>query len=215
MKCDCKKFLTKEYSTTGQCIKQFWLFNKFTESQMEKLQQIGLRRVLKKGTPAFLQEDPCDEMFLIKSGRIKLFKINEDGSEITLDFRKPGDMIGENIFSGQECYPMSAWTLEDTITCGFKKKTFNQLILDHPDIGLNVIQSMSIKLSSLTDRLEGMAENYLENRLYSVLSNIAQEHGVRVKGGFAIKFPLTHEDLGFLIGAHRVSISKAMKSLFN
>ena len=56
-------------------------------------------------------------MFLIKNGRIKLSKVNEDGSEVTLDFRKAGDFIGENIFTGQEDYPLSAWALEDTITC--------------------------------------------------------------------------------------------------
>ena len=58
-----------------------------------------------------------------------------------------------------------------------------------------------------------MSENNLENRLYNVLSGIAEEHGTRVAGGIQLKIPLTHEDLGFLVGAHRVSITKAMKSL--
>lgn len=180
---------------------------------MEELQRIGLRKFIRKGSPAFIQGDPGDEMFLIKTGRIKLCKVHEDGSEVTLDFRKAGDFIGENILSGQEDYPLSAWALEDTVTCGFKKKNFNELVLANPDIGLKVIQSMGAKMSSMTDRLEGMAENSLENRLYSVLSNVAKEHGTRVDDGLAIKFPLTHEDLGFLVGAHRVSITKAMRSL--
>ncbi|MFH0785124.1 MAG: Crp/Fnr family transcriptional regulator [Pseudomonadota bacterium] len=152
-------------------------------------------------------------MFLIKTGRIKLCKVHEDGSEVTLDFRKAGDFIGENILSGQEDYPLSAWALEDTVTCGFEIKNFNELVLANPDIGLKVIQSMGAKMSSMTDRLESMAENSLENRLYSVLSNVAKEHGTRVDDGLAIKFSLTHEDLGFLVGAHRVSITKAMRSL--
>ena len=43
--------------------------------------------------------------------------------------------------------------------------------------------------------------------------NVAREHGVRSAEGFTIQFPLTHEDLSFLTGAHRVSITRAMKSL--
>jgi CRP-like cAMP-binding protein len=53
----------------------------------------------------------------------------------------------------------------------------------------------------------------LEDRLYQVLTQVAKEHGVRSPRGFSIQFPLTHEELGFLVGAHRVSITKAMKSL--
>jgi CRP/FNR family transcriptional regulator len=43
--------------------------------------------------------------------------------------------------------------------------------------------------------------------------NVAREHGVKSAEGFTIQFPLTHEDLSFLTGAHRVSITRAMKSL--
>ncbi len=53
----------------------------------------------------------------------------------------------------------------------------------------------------------------LEDRLYRVLMNVAREHGIRSSDGFTIQFPLTHEDLSFLTGAHRVSITRAMKSL--
>lgn len=34
-----------------------------------------------------------------------------------------------------------------------------------------------------------------------------------MSGGWNIAFPLTHEKIGFLVGAHRVSITKALKKL--
>lgn len=42
---------------------------------------------------------------------------------------------------------------------------------------------------------------------------VARDHGVKGPRGSSIQFPLTHEELGFLVGAHRVSITKAMKAL--
>jgi hypothetical protein len=42
---------------------------------------------------------------------------------------------------------------------------------------------------------------------------VAREHGVKSQRGFTIQFPLIHEELGFLGGAHRVSITRAMKAL--
>ncbi len=44
-------------------------------------------------------------------------------------------------------------------------------------------------------------------------SQVAREHGAPSEAGLVIQFPLTHEDLSFLVGAHRVSITRAMKAL--
>jgi len=46
-----------------------------------------------------------------------------------------------------------------------------------------------------------------------VLTSVAKEHGTISPQGTVIQFPLTHEDLSFLTGAHRVSITRAMKVL--
>lgn len=213
MKCNCTSFHSPDSLVTDKCFKDFWIFKDFQQDQLDQLQGIGIRRIIEKGSPVFRQGDPVNEIFLIKSGRIKLNKVHEDGSEITLDFRKAGDMIGEDLFSGKQSYPLSAWAIEDTVTCGFNINAFDELVLNHPEIGLKVIRSMSSKISSITGRLESMSENNLENRLYHILSGIAEEHGKRVEEGIQLKIPLTHEDLGFLVGAHRVSITKAMKSL--
>lgn len=68
-------------------------------------------------------------------------------------------------------------------------------------------------MSSLTSRVGSMSLGSLEERLYSVLNAVAREHGRESPEGYVIQFPLTHEDLGFLVGAHRVSITRAMKEL--
>ena len=60
-----------------------------------------------------------------------------------------------------------------------------------------------------------MSEKSLDQRLYNVLLNVAKDHGTKVSKGMELKFSLTHEELGFLASAHRVSIIKAMKSLID
>ncbi|MBU4118561.1 MAG: Crp/Fnr family transcriptional regulator, partial [Proteobacteria bacterium] len=161
----------------------------------------------------FMQGDPADELFLLKGGRIKLVKILEDGSELTLDIRKAGDFVGENTFSDHGEFPVSAICLEDTLTCGYSRSQFEQLVLQNPNIGLQVIRNLSERISWLTSQVGSLAVTNIEERLYSVLCNVAKEHGASVPRGMVIQFPLTHEDLSFLTGAHRVSITRAMKAL--
>ncbi|MCK5684064.1 Crp/Fnr family transcriptional regulator [bacterium] len=68
----------------------------------------------------------------MKCGRIKLSKVLEDGTELMLDIRKFGDFLGENMFSDEGRYPVSAVCLEDTFTCGFSRNQFEELMLKHP-----------------------------------------------------------------------------------
>jgi CRP-like cAMP-binding protein len=72
---------------------------------------------------------------------------------------------------------------------------------------------LSNRINWLTERVGSLSLTNLEDRLYQVLTQVAREHGVESPRGFSIQFPLTHEELGFLVGAHRVSITKAMKTL--
>jgi CRP/FNR family transcriptional regulator len=196
-----------------KCLGQHWLFKDLHSREVETVVERASRRKYRSGEPVFFQGDRADRMFLIKAGRIKLVKSPEDGGEITLDIRQSGDFLGEDIFSEEVNYPVTAWAVDDTTTCGFNRDELERLILDYPQIGVHIIRNLSTRITRLTTRLEIMAKDNLEKKLYQLLVNLAYEHGEKYAGGFIIQFPLTHEELSFLVGAHRVSITKAMKKL--
>jgi len=100
--------------------------------------------------------------------------------------------------------------MEDTLFCRFSKEDFEKFLLDNPNIRLQAIKNLSNRISWLTSRVGSMSVTNLEELLYWVLTNVAREHGTKSQKGFVIQFPLTHEYLSFLVGAHRVSITKAM-----
>jgi CRP/FNR family transcriptional regulator len=189
------------------------VFGNLEAEEMAALAQAALRKTYKKGQVVFSQGDPANQMFLLKAGRVKLGKLTAEGNEITLDIRKAGDFLGESMLIEDADYPLTALCLEDTLTCGFTKAAFEKLILENSNIGLQVIRNLSNRIAWLTERVGSFSLTNLEDRLYQVLTQVAREHGVKSSRGFSIEFPLTHEELGFLVGAHRVSITKALKAL--
>lgn len=213
MSCPCEQIAGKDVGLSPICIGHLWVFQNLAPAEIEALSREALRKKSAKGWALFHQGDPSDEMFLIKGGRIKLSKVLEDGTELTLDIRKAGDFVGENMFSEEGRYPVSAYCLEDTLTCGFNRKQFETLVLEHPKVGLQVIANLSARIAWLTSHVGSLAVTNIEDRLYRVLSSVAKEHGAHSPQGLVIQFPLTHEELGFLTGAHRVSITRAMKTL--
>lgn len=108
-------------------------------------------------------------------------------------------------------YPVGATCLEPTLTCGFDKKTFEALVLTHPDIGLVAI--LSRRIQQLSGKVGALSEPNLEDRMYEVLVHVAWEVGARVDDGWTLGFPLTHDEIGFLVGAHRVSVTRALALL--
>ena len=109
-------------------------------------------------------------------------------------------------------YPVSAVCLEDTLTCSFTRSQFEELVLKHPTVGLQVIKTLSERISWLTDRVGNLSVTNIEDRLYRVLRNVAKEHGAQSPQGVMIQFPMTHEDLSFLTGTHRVTNSTGHES---
>lgn len=213
MGCVCEELAGKDVDLSATCIGDLWIFENLNPEEMGALVQGALRRIYDRDQTVFLQGDPAREMFLLKAGRVKLSKVMEDGTEITLDFRKAGDFLGENMLSEDIEYPVTAWCMERTLICGFEKDRFEKIVLQHPNIGLQVIRNLSNRINWLTTRMGSMSITNLEDRLYGILVSVAREHGAKNSRGFVIQFPLTHEDLSFLVGAHRVSITRAMKHL--
>jgi CRP-like cAMP-binding protein len=213
MGCLCEQIAGDEHILSPVCIGHLWLFEHLARPELEALATAANRKTLSPREAVFHQGDPADSIVLIKSGRVKLSKVLNDGAEVTLDYRKAGDFLGENMFSEQADYPVTAWCVEPTLTCGFTRSKFESLVLQHPNLGLQVIKNLSRRIALLTDHVGSLAFSSLEQKLFGVLANVAREHGEKNDDGYAIPFPLTHEDLGFLVGAHRVSVTRAMKAL--
>jgi CRP/FNR family cyclic AMP-dependent transcriptional regulator len=213
MGCLCQQIAGDDIELSPTCIGNLWIFEKLAPEDVQALAKKALRKKMKKRETVFMQGDSANEVFLIKGGRIKLTKVLENGTELMLDLRKSGDFVGENMFSDEGEYPVSAVCLEDTLTCGFTRNQFEELVLKHPTVGLQVIKTLSERISWLTTRVGNLAVSNIEDRLYRVLSNVAKEHGTKSPKGMVIQFPLTHEDLSFLTGAHRVTVTRAMKAL--
>lgn len=157
MGCLCKKLIGDRLDAVSACIGNLWVFENLSVEEKQALAEAALKKPYNQGDIIFSQGVKANLMFLIKAGRVKLSKFTEDGNEIIFDIRKGGDFVGENIFSEDVDYPVTATCMEDTFTCGFSKSIFKQLVLKYPNIGLQVIKNMSRRMSWLSSHVESMA----------------------------------------------------------
>jgi CRP/FNR family transcriptional regulator len=211
--CTCDGLTAGQAGVSPVCLAHLWLFQSLSRDEVSALMDAAWRKPYERGQYVFIEGQPATLLFAIKAGRVKLIKTDTDGTEILVDMRKAGDFIGEAFLSDDAAYPLTAECAEDSLLCGLTRERFERLIREQPNIGLQIMRNMSERISWLTSRVGGLSTTHLEDRLYAVLSTVAREHGAETEGGLSIEFPLTHEELSFLVGAHRVSVTKALKAL--
>ncbi len=85
MACQCTEIAGDEMPLSETCIGHLWVFKNLAPEELKALTTEASKKRLSKGEALFMQGDRCDEMFLIKGGRVKLSKVLEDGSELTLE----------------------------------------------------------------------------------------------------------------------------------
>jgi CRP/FNR family transcriptional regulator, cyclic AMP receptor protein len=211
--CLCRQKFGREHPLHPRCFGQLWLFDGLSPEDRSALGPELFRKRHGAGAVLFRQGDPGDRMVLLKAGSVKLSTITEDGRALTLDVRKAGDLLGESVFIEEAEFPVTATCLEPTLSCSISRATLERVILQHPTVGLALVRNLSRRIKLLTEKLGALSEPALEDRLYQVLVRVAQEVGHPRPRGWVIEFPLSHEEIGFLVGAHRVSVTRAMARL--
>lgn len=211
--CGCEQAVGLGAPLHPRCFGEVWLFEGAPPEAWESVAPNLIRKEFAQGDALFRQGEQAESMYLLKMGAVKLWKPTDDGRELVLDIRRAGDVLGESVFIETGEYPVNATCLGPTMTCGLSRTVFERLVVEHPAVGLAVIRNLSRRIDYLTGKLGALSEPALEDRLYQVLVAVARQVGARAPGGWDIAFPLTHEEIGFLVGAHRVSITRTLKKL--
>lgn len=191
-------------------MKDLSLFSTLDLSEREKIGMLAGKRVYRKHEIIFRDTDPAHTIYLIKYGRIRLFKVSEGGKEITLDILKADDIFGENTFFEENPrHTLSAQAMEDTFICSCSKEHF-ALLLQNPQTALKIIQFLGEKLNNYTNKVASIAFQDVKGRIAVMLLRLAEEYGKPSPEGTIIEINLTHQDIACLVNASRVMVTNTL-----
>ena len=192
-----------------RCMKELSIFQSLDFLEKEKIGALACKKTYQKNEHIFYEGDPADTIFLIKSGRVRLYKISYSGKEITLDILKTDDIFGENTFFEDTLYSMNAQALEDTFICSCSREQL-PLLLNNPATAMKIIQELSSKIQDYSEQIARIAFNDVKSRTSEVLLRLANDYGEPIENGTVLDIKLTHQDLACLVNASRVMVSNIM-----
>jgi CRP/FNR family cyclic AMP-dependent transcriptional regulator len=168
----------------------------------------GVTRTFPRNTVLINEGDVGDSLYIVVSGRVKIFASNEAGREFVIDFFGPGEYVGEMSLDGAR-RSASVMTVEPTTCVVVNRAHFREFILAHPDFAMHLIERLIHRVRVTTGNLKSLALSDVYGRLVRLLNALAQP----VDGKYIVPEKLTQQEIADRIGASRDMIGKLMKDL--
>lgn len=166
----------------------------------------------KKSQIIFYEGNNPFGIYCVNSGKIKIYKISENGKEQIIRFAKEGDILGYRSLISGEPYRASAETLTDSILCFIPKEILFNLIETNRPFSLKFMQFLCAELGAAESRMLNLSQKPVTERLAEVLLILREKFGLEPDNK-TIKVNLTREDLANFVGTATETIVRLLKEL--
>jgi CRP/FNR family transcriptional regulator, cyclic AMP receptor protein len=178
------------------------------ESALRALAPDGAVRAFAKGSVIINEGDETDSLYVVLSGRAKIYVSEEDGREVVVNTVGPGEYFGELVLDGG---PRSAsvMALEPCRFFIIPREDIEQLIESNPAFARDLIHKLIERVRDLTDKVRDLALKSVYNRFVRFLD----ENSVERDGRRFVSERLTQHDIAARIGGSREMVSRIIKDL--
>jgi len=190
-------------------LKSIPLFSGLGDAELHALFDHASVRSFVKNSVIINDGDESDSLYVIASGKVKIFLMNDKGREIILNYQSTGEYFGELSLLDQVCRSASVKTLEACQFIVITKAAFMRCISMHPEIALRLIRDLTARLRDLTDEVKGFALLDVYGRLSRTLLKLAEMKD----GELVIDQPPSRKDLASMVGSSREMTTRIIKSL--
>ena len=189
------------------------LFTGLSLAQLREISQKLPMTTCRVGGLVTSPDEDDERLYIVKHGRVRVYRLTPDGKQLTLDILDKGRIVGRMSWLGQELNDVYAEAIEDAVVCSFTPPELRWLIDRYPGIGLNIIRYLSERLAVSEREREVMAFRSVEQRLAVRLMELSERFGKPSDGGVAIDARLTQQELADMIGASRETLAITISSL--
>jgi CRP/FNR family cyclic AMP-dependent transcriptional regulator len=178
------------------------------EHELRVLSAHASEQMFQKNVVIVNEGDQSNTIFIILSGRVKVFLRNADGREMVINVLGPREYFGEMVIDDG---PRSASvaTLETSRFMIITKADFKALVTADSDFGLKLINRLMQRVRALTDNIRSLALLDVYGRVARLLLELATEQD----GRLIVAEKLTQQDIAERVGASREMISRIFKDL--
>ncbi len=188
------------------CIDHVPIFTSLSHEEKMEIVEIASSRNFEKGETIYSAGDGSGTLFVLYTGKVKLFRLNTSGKEQVLRLVGPGEFIGElSLFSS---LPLTdnAQALEATTMCVLQGQRFKELMAKYPSIAFKVMDELSRRLEKAENRIEDISLSSVTKRIAGALLELSE-------GKQEFLLPMAKGDLASQLGMMQETLSRKLTAL--
>jgi CRP/FNR family cyclic AMP-dependent transcriptional regulator len=196
-----------------QVLKATPLFAALDDVELNSLAARSGSRSYAAGEILFSEGEPCEGLYIVVAGRVRIFKTSPNGREQVLTVEGPGGSIAElPVFDGGT-YPASASALEKSEALFVSRAHLRAICLEHPEVSLKLLQVVGARLRRLVGIIEELSFTTVRHRLISWILRQAKLEGQSTGRGVVFPLSMSHQELASHIGTVRELVSRNVARL--
>jgi CRP-like cAMP-binding protein len=189
------------------------LFETLTPQEREIVVRCGRRRVLYRGQTLFSQGAKHDGIYLIETGRIRVFYTAPSQREITLAYWHPGNFVGGPEVFGGGMHQWSGIATSNSSVVHLPGKDLRKLVVEVPNLAIGLIEGLTFKGKCYSALAQMLGTRSITERLAHLLLHLVELYGVKDPEGILIGAAFTHADLAHMVGATRQWVTISLKRM--
>ena len=189
------------------------LFSTLPGEDLLLLSSLAVPRRFGKREAVFREGERADGFFVVASGKVKVFKLSEEGKEQVLHVLEPGQTFAEAVIFEGGAYPAHAEALADAELLFLPKRPFLELLEKHPRVAVRMLGSLSRWLKRMTDLVESLSLRDVEARLVFYLAEELKSRGIAPRDGAILELEVSKNVLASRLGTVPETFSRTLKKL--
>ncbi|MDP1588996.1 MAG: Crp/Fnr family transcriptional regulator [Prosthecobacter sp.] len=181
------------------------IFQDLGESEVEGIARSAQMKDVPAGSLLISPNQTNEVLFILKKGRVRLYRLASDGRSLTTAIIEPGQIFGEMLAMGQHLEDTYGEAIEDSVVCIMSRGDVNGLLLADPRVSSRIAELLGSRVLELERRLGDTVLMSVPARVASALAILAKVDGGEVR--------LTHEQLADLVGTTRETTTKVLGDL--
>lgn len=191
------------------CMSEVDIFCDLDQAEMDVLAQAAPMKTYAAGELVYTPHQPLETLFILKKGRIRIFRVSHDGRALTTAIIEPGTIFGEMVIVGQQMHDSFAEALDDVVVCVMTKADVRRHLLGEPRIAARIGETLGRRIGDLEQKFSDAVFKSVPERIAGALVTLAATASGRPLGR-GVQVKLTHEQLAALAATSRETTTKVL-----
>jgi CRP/FNR family transcriptional regulator, cyclic AMP receptor protein len=186
------------------------LFKDLAPAQLARVARAISYADYSSGQIFYAPEEHGDRLYILRRGRVRIYKLSPEGRALTLLVLEPMSVFGEMALVDEWQHDSFAEAMSDCTVGTIGRDEMRLVLNTNPTIALRFMNIMSQRLRAMESKLADIAFKSVPQRLATVLLNLADTHGEQPDNTPLAIVRYTHQQLAEMIGSYRETITKAI-----